>query len=331
MFTYRQTTTALDTEELNKKLEAGKDTMKLLVSGSTGFIGKAMVPFATTAGHEVVRLVRTNPGSDDALWDPSSNAIDAEALDGFDGVVHLAGENLGTRRWSVSKKRHIRSSRVEGTRLLCETLAASSRPPKVLVCASAIGFYGDRGDEILDETSRKGSGFLADVVGEWEEATERCRARGIRVVNLRIGVVLSPAGGVLARLLPVFNSGAAGTIGNGQQHVSWISMDDLLRVVVHALEDESLEGPVNAVAPHPVTNEEFTKTLGHVLGRPSLIRVPAFALRMALGELADETVLASTRVTPERLLRQSFGFRYPSLEPALRHVLGRSLAVGHSS
>jgi uncharacterized protein (TIGR01777 family) len=331
MFAYRHTTTALDTEETNRRIEAGKEQMKLLVSGSTGFIGKALVPFATTSGHEVVRLVRTSPGLGDVVWNPSNNEIDTGALDGFDGVVHLAGENLGARRWSASKKQRIRSSRVEGTRLLCETLAASSHPPKVLVCASAIGFYGDQGDEILDETSGTSSGFLAEVVREWEEATEPCRANGIRVVNLRIGVVLSPAGGVLARLLPVFNSGAAGIVGNGKQYVSWISMDDLLRVILHAIEDERLAGPVNAVAPHPVTNGELTKTLGRVLGRPSLVRVPAFALRMALGELAEETVLASSRVIPKQLLQGNFSFRYPYLEPALRHVLGKNVATDRIS
>jgi uncharacterized protein (TIGR01777 family) len=301
--------------------------MKLLVSGSTGFVGEALVPFVTTMGHDVARLVRRDPGQGDALWDFSKKEVDGRALEGIDGVVHLAGENLGARRWTASKKTLIRSSRVEGTRFLCETLASLSRPPKVLVSASAIGYYGNRGNEILDETSRAGEGFLADVAREWEQATEPCRNRGIRVVNLRIGVVLSPAGGVLARLLPIFRTGAAGTIGSGKQYVSWIAMDDLLRAIQLALEGESLKGPVNAVAPHPVTHAEFTKTLGRVLERPSSLRLPAFAVKMALGEMAEETVLASTRALPKRLSERDFTFRYRHLEPALRHVLGRPLAA----
>jgi uncharacterized protein (TIGR01777 family) len=301
--------------------------MKLVVSGATGFIGKTLVPFITASGHQVMRLVRAEPGEGDTRWNPLTREIDVGALEGIDGVVHLAGENLGARRWTAAKKDRIKSSRVEGTRFLCNALAATSRPPKVLVCASAIGFYGDRGNEILDEASGSGKGFLAEVAREWEEATEPCTSRGIRVVNLRIGIVLSPAGGVLARLLPVFRSRAAGIIGSGKQYVSWIAMDDLLRVVLHALEDESLAGPLNTVAPHPVTNEELIKTLGRVLGRPSMVRVPAFALKLALGEAAEETVLASTRVVPKRLLDGGFLFRYPRLESALRHILGQNCEV----
>jgi uncharacterized protein (TIGR01777 family) len=303
--------------------------MKILVSGSSGFIGKAFLPFATTAGHQIVRLLRTDPGEKDTWWNPIDKEIDAGALDGIDGVVHLAGENLGARRWTAAKKERIKTSRVNGTRFLCETLAAASRPPKVLVSASAIGFYGNRGDGILTEESGAGEGFLSQVAREWEEATEPCKRRGIRVVNLRIGVVLSPTGGVLEYLLPVFSSGAGGVVGSGKQYVSWIAMDDLLRVILRVLEDESFAGSVNAVAPNPVTNEELTKTLGYVLGRPSLMRVPAFALKLALGEAAEETVLASARVVPKRLLDADFHFRYPHLETALRHSLGRSLVVDH--
>jgi uncharacterized protein (TIGR01777 family) len=238
-----------------------------------------------------------------------------------DAVVHLAGENIAAGRWTERQKARIRDSRVKGTRLLCDLLARYSPPPKALVCASAVGYYGDRGDEILKEESAPGSDFLFDVCREWEAATQTAVERGIRVVNLRIGVVLSPLGGALAKMLTPFKLGAGGVIGSGRQYMSWIALDDVVRAFHFALTNQSLLGPVNAVAPNPVTNRDFTRTLGRVLSRPTVFPMPAFAARLAFGEMADALLLASTRVEPARLLAGSFIFRYPDLEGALRHLL----------
>jgi len=238
-----------------------------------------------------------------------------------DAVVHLAGENIAAGRWTERQKARIRDSRVKGTRLLCDLLARYSPPPKALVCASAVGYYGDRGDEILKEESASGSDFLSDVCGEWEAATQTAVERGIRVVNLRIGVVLSPLGGALAKMLTPFKLGAGGVIGSGRQYMSWIALDDAVRAFHFALTNQSLHGPVNAVAPNAVTNRDFTRTLGRVLSRPTVFPMPAFAARLAFGEMADALLLASTRVQPARLLAGGFTFRYPDLEGALRHLL----------
>ena len=324
MFRYRHDTTIRDIESRFR----GKtitDEMKILISGSSGFIGKALAPLLSTGGHDVVRLVRTARETEgqSPRWDPERRLIDASRLEGVDAVVHLAGETLGKGRWSRRKKARIRSSRIEGTRFLCETLAKLEDPPKVILSASAIGYYGNRGDEALNENSGPGTGFLADVCREWEEATEPARRSGIRVVNLRIGVVLSPAGGALAQMLPPFQAGAGGVVGSGRQYISWVSIDDLAGIIEHIIGDESLEGPINAVAPRAVTNREFTKTLGRVLQRPTVMSIPSFAARVALGELADEVLLASARVLPQKLHESGYSFRYPELEAALRHVLGR--------
>jgi len=270
----------------------------------------------------VSRLVRSQPKPGDmaAQWDPARGSIDAGGLEGIDGVVHLAGEPIG-ERWSAEKKARIRDSRVKGTRLLCETLAQRPTPPKVLVCASAIGYYGDRGAEVLTEESASGASFLADVCRAWEGATEPALQKGIRVVNLRFGVVLSAAGGALAKMLPPFRLGVGGILGSGKQYMSWMTLDDAVGAIRHALLTEPLHGPANAVAPHPVTNEEFTKTLGKVLGRPTRIPLPAFAARLMFGEMADELLLASARVQPAKLLATGYAFRYPELEAGLRHLL----------
>ncbi len=299
--------------------------MKILVSGSTGLVGSALVPFLTTGGHDVVRLVRSVPsaGSGDVAWSVSQGTIDTAGLAGVDAVVHLAGENIAAGRWTAKQKARIRDSRVEGTRLLCETLAAMDDPPKTLVCASAIGFYGDRGDQVLDEDSDPGTSFLCDVCREWEAACEPARQRGIRVVNLRIGVILTPAGGALAKMLLPFKMGVGGIVGNGRQFWSWISLDDVVGAIHHALTTESLSGPVNGVAPNPVTNREFTKTLGSVLRRPTIFPMPAFAARLALGEMADELLLSSTRVVPKKLQQSGYEFRHADLTAALKHVLGK--------
>jgi len=241
--------------------------------------------------------------------------------DELDAVVHLAGENIAGARWTQRQKTLIRDSRVKGTRVLSDLMGRRSPPPKVLVCASAIGYYGDRGDEILREDSASGSGFLPDVCREWEAACQPAAAKSIRVVNLRIGIVLSQAGGALAKMLTPFKLGAGGVIGSGRQYMSWIALDDVASAIHHALTHDSLRGPVNAVAPNPVTNRDFTRTLGRVLSRPTLFPMPAFVARLALGEMADALLLASARVVPARLLESGFVFRYPDLVGALRHLL----------
>lgn len=302
--------------------------MNILVSGSHGLIGSALVPFLTTGGHQVTRLARSATAAESTLqWDPEAKRIPTPALEGLDAVVHLAGESIASGRWTAEKKARIRNSRVNGTRLLCDVLTQLANPPKVLVCASAIGFYGDRGDTVVTESSRPGTDFLAQVCRDWETATEPARARGIRVVNLRFGMVLSPAGGALAKMLTPFRLGAGGTIGDGHQYMSWIALDDVIGAIHHALLTESLQGPVNAVAPHPVTNRQFTKTLGHVLGRPTLFPMPAFAARALFGEMADALLLASTRVEPRQLQATGYAFGYPELEDALRHLLGKRQAA----
>ncbi len=299
--------------------------MKILVSGSSGLVGSALVPFLSSGGHEIVRLIRgwPQPGEAAVPWDPPAGRIEAARLEGLDAVVHLAGENIAGR-WTATRKARIRESRVQGTRLLAETLARLARPPKVFVCASAIGYYGDRGDAVLREDSPPGAGFLAEVCREWEAAARPAAEKGVRVVHLRIGVVLSPAGGALARMLTPFKLGLGGRIGAGGQFMSWIAIDDLTGAIHHALATESLRGPVNAVAPRPVTNREFTKTLGRVLGRPTLFPMPAFAARLTFGEMADELLLASARVEPAKLVTSGYRFRAPELEGALRHLLGKS-------
>lgn len=298
--------------------------LRVLVTGSTGFVGSSLVPFLATGGHRVACLVRTLPrrGRDEVQWGPDAGFIDAARLEGLDGVVHLAGENIATGRWTAEKKAMIRDSRVDGTRLLCDALAGLKQPPKVLVCASAIGYYGDRGDEFLTEESAPGTGFLAGVCREWEAATQSAEQKGIRVVRLRFGMVLSPTGGAMAKLLPPFKKGLGGVLGTGRQYVSWITLDDLVGVITHALTTEALQGPVNAVTPNPVTNREFTHTLGRVIGRFTLFPMPAVAARLVFGELADEVLLASQRVQPTRLLATEYRFQYPDLEGALRHLLG---------
>jgi hypothetical protein len=296
--------------------------MNILVSGASGLIGQALIPVLTSGGHRVICLVRFKPQGGESLvyWDPAGGDIAAPKLEGFDAVVHLAGEPI-TGRWNAAKKLAIRESRVKGTRLLCETLARLSNRPRVLIAASASGYYGDRGDEVLREESEAGSSFLSQVCQEWEGATNVAAEGGIRVVNLRFGFVLSLAGGGLAKMLPAFKLGAGGKIGSGRQYLSWIAIDDLVHVILFAMTAEALHGPVNAVAPNPVTNLVFTKTLGGVLGRPAIFPMPAFAVRLAFGEMGKELLLASTRIEPTRLLKAGYLFRFPQLEGALRHLL----------
>ena len=298
--------------------------MKVAITGASGLLGSALVPFLTTGGHEVVRLVRRAPrAKDEVRWDPEAGEIDAAALEGVDAVVNLSGENIAGGRWTDARKALLRSNRLGPTHLLAKTLAGLNRKPRVFVSASAIGYYGSRGDTWVTEKDAPADDFLSRLSVEWEKAAEPASNAGIRVVHPRIGIVLSPAGGALGKMLLPFKAGLGGVLGPGTQHMSWIAMDDLLGVVHHLLDRDDLAGPVNATAPEAVTNAVFTKTLGRVLGRPTVAPVPAFALRLALGEMADATLLASTRVRPERLLASGYRFRFPELESALRHVLGR--------
>jgi hypothetical protein len=321
MFRYRHNTTRDDLAAHARHKDSG--TMHVAITGSSGLVGSTLAPLLTTGGHAVTKLVRRKASEGEVTWDPASQ-IDASSLDGIDAVVHLAGENIAASRWTAKTKEKIRTSRAEGTRMLCEGLAKMRTPPKVLVCASAIGFYGDRRDEKLNEESAAGTGFLSDVVQQWEAATQPARDAGIRVVNLRFGVILSPKDGALSKMLLPFKLGGGGRIGSGKQYWSWISIDDAAGAVHHALLTDSLVGPVNAVSPTTVTNAEFTKTLGRVLRRPTVVPMPAFAARLALGEMADSLLLASARVEPKELHRSGYEFRQPTLEIALRHLLGRT-------
>jgi uncharacterized protein (TIGR01777 family) len=293
--------------------------MVIVITGSTGLVGSALVKALEASGHLVRRLVRGEVRDSDheIRWDPVAGTIDAAELEGIDAVVHLAGENLAAKRWNAAVKRKILDSRVDGTQLLAETLARLSSKPDTFISASAIGYYGHRGQETVNESSAAGTGLLADVCRAWEAAAEPARTAGIRVVNLRIGVVISGDGGALSKMLTPFKLGLGGVIGSGQQVWSWIALDDLVNAIVFALENKSLSGPVNAVAPGAVTNREFTKTLGSVLGRPTIFPMPAFAARLALGEMADEMLLSGARVEPAKLQAAGFSFAYPQLEPAL--------------
>jgi uncharacterized protein (TIGR01777 family) len=321
-FTYRHATTAQD---LAAHAAYGDVPLHIAVTGSTGLVGAALIPFLTTGGHRVTRLVRsTVKGDENAVrWNPAAGTIDAAGLKGVEAVVHLAGESVAGARWTEAVKARILDSRRRGTTLLCETLARLRQPPKVLVSASAVGYYGDSGDEVLLEDSDSGAGFLAAVCRQWEAATVAAEQAGIRVVHLRIGIVLSPAGGGLKAMLIPFKLGAGGRIGSGAQYMSWISIDDVIGTILHALRTATLSGAVNAVAPQAVSNAEFTTVLGRVLRRPTLCSVPAFAARLAFGEAADEMLLASARVQPVQLQSTHYAFRHAELEAALRHVLGR--------
>ncbi len=295
--------------------------MNVLISGATGFLGGTLIPELEAGGHRVTRLTRSPKSADDLGWDPEARTIDD--LEGTDAVVHLAGESIAEGRWTPEKKRRILESRRKGTRLLSEAIAALSAPPSVMVSASAVGYYGDRGNELLTEESGPGSGFLAEVCRDWEAAAEPAREAGIRVVHPRVGIVLSTKGGALGATLPIFKLGLGGKVGSGRQYWSWVTLDDVVGAFVHALTNESVSGPVNVGSPNPLTNAEYTKVLGRVLNRPTIFPVPAPAARIVLGEVADELLLASQRMQPARLQETGYAFRHPDLEGALRHVLGR--------
>ena len=300
--------------------------MKIVVSGSTGLVGSALTPVLASLGHDVVTLVRRRPAAGEGgvlAWDPERGMIDCDGLEGIDVAIHLAGENV-FGRWSPAKKQRIRESRVQGTRLLSDALAGLTRPPKTLLAASAIGYYGDRGDEAVSEWSAPGEDFLAYVSRDWEGATTPAARAGIRVVNMRFGVVLTTAGGALAKMLPPFRLGLGGRVGSGNQYVSWIMLDDALNAIVHGLATPRLVGPVNLTAPNPVTNREFTRTLGKVLRRPAVLAVPTFALRIAFGTEGAAMLQSGQRVLPACLQASGFHFRFETLEPALRHLLAPS-------
>ena len=296
--------------------------MRVLVTGGTGLIGGALVARLRAAGHTVVILTRrAAAGADTIAWDPAAGRLDAASLEGLDAAVHLAGESIGAGRLTAARKRAIIDSRAAGTHLLATSLAALARPPQVLVSASGINVYGSRGDTVLREDAPPGTGFLADVCRAWEAATGPAAGAGIRVVVLRIAMVLAAEGGALARMLPLFRAGGGGPLGPGTQWWSWITRDDLVAVIERALADDTLAGPVNAASPQPVTNHEFTRALAAALHRPAVLPAPAFALRLALGELADELLLASIRVEPAALLARGFRFGEPELAGALARVL----------
>jgi uncharacterized protein (TIGR01777 family) len=297
--------------------------MKVLITGATGLIGSALAPVLGKQGHEVVSLTRSEARrTGEFRWDPEQGYVDPAALHGIDAVVHLAGETVAGR-WSEDKKRRILESRVNGTRLVSEAIAALGRPPGALVCASAIGVYGDRGDEVITEQSPvSAGGFLADVVRAWEAAAQPARDAGIRVVNTRFGIVQSARGGALKTQLPLFKLGLGGPVGGGRQYVSWVSIDDVVGAIGFALARIDMSGAVNVTAPVPVSQADYARTLGRVLRRPAVLPAPAFAVRLVLGEFANE-VLGGQRVIPQRLSDSRYAFRHRELEPALRHVLAR--------
>ena len=295
--------------------------MKILVAGSSGLIGMALCSRLERDGYEVVRLVRRHPAQGELRWDPEAGELEQEALKGLAAAVHLGGRNIAAGRWTAPVKEQLRQSRVQTTQLLAARLAGLAAPPQVLICASAIGIYGNRRDEELDEGSTIGTGFLAELGRAWEGASAEAAEAGIRVVQARLGLVVSRRGGALAKMLLPFRLGMGGKIGDGRQYVSWISLEDAVAALIYAVENDALCGPVNLTAPQSVTNAELTQTLGRVLRRPTLLPLPAFAAKLLLGELAEEGLLASQRVRPTRLLEAGFEFAYPEIEAALRHEL----------
>jgi uncharacterized protein (TIGR01777 family) len=324
-FRYRRLATDLARHRAHRE----RPRLKVAITGASGLIGRDLTHFLTTGGHEVIRLVRDSRKvvkegeRRSAYWNPATGEIDASALEEVDAVVHLAGTSIAAGRWTDDRKRSILKSRVLGTELIARTLSAGSSRPRVLVSASAVGYYGDRGQELLDEQAKSGSGFLAEVCRAWEGATRAAERAGVRVVQLRAGVALSPAGGALGQMLLPFKVGLGGRIGSGKQYVSWIDLDDLVALYHHALMTKSLAGPVNATAPHPVTNATFTSALGRVLGRPTIVPVPALAVKALFGELGTEALLWGQRVLPRKAVASGFTFSYEGVEESLRFQLGK--------
>ena len=296
--------------------------MRVLVSGSSGLIGSMLVRTLEGSGHEVARLLRpqSRVSAGGIMWEPAAGRLDQRELEGFDAVVHLAGENIANRRWSAEQMARIRDSRIGSTSLLAGALAGLDSPPSVLACASAGGYYGDRGDVVLDEDSHPGTGFMATSTKQWEDAAATAAAAGIRVVNLRIGVVLTAAGGMLARVLPFFRLGLGGKLGSGAQYMSWLTRSDAIDAIVWTLKRDALSGPINVSSPNPITNSDFTRALARTLRRPALFAIPEVALRIVQGDLS-KVVTSSARMDPACLARSGFEFRHPEIEGALRWAL----------
>lgn len=323
MFAYRHAITAADLARHSEP--PGADRRVVAVSGATGLVGTSLCAFLSTGGHRVRRMVRppgtSRPG--EIPWDPEKGVLDPANLEGVDAVVHLAGEGIAGGRWSAARKRRILESRVEGTRLLAEAIASMNRPPRVWLSASAIGYHGGTGDRTVDEWGEAGSGFLAEVARAWEDATRAAERRGVRVVHLRLGVVLSGRGGALAKMVPAFLSGVGGPVGGGEQFVSWIALEDVLGAILFLMGRDDLAGPFHLTAPDPVRQGSLARTLGRVLRRPAVVPLPATAVRLLFGEMGEATLLASQRVVPRRLLEAGFRHRHPDLERAIRLELGR--------
>jgi uncharacterized protein len=323
IFTYRHDTIAADLADHRKY---GLKPMNILVSGSHGLIASALIPFLSTGGHRVFRLVRTPPGPGDTdcvYCDAVNNVIDINHIKNIDAVIHLAGESISSGRWSARKKQRIMESRTESTALLAKTLAGLENPPKVFACASAIGYYGNQGDKLLLESDAAGDDFISMVCEKWEASSAPAAAVGIRTVLLRIGIVLTPSGGALQKMLPAFKMGLGGKMGTGDQFMSWIGIDDVVGSILHLVANPDLKGPVNIVAPQPLPNRDFAKTLARVIARPSLINIPSPVIKMVFGQMGKETALSSTRVMPEKLSASGYTFRHSNLDSALSHVLGK--------
>jgi uncharacterized protein (TIGR01777 family) len=320
-FTFRHTRTQNDLKRLTPF--AGKGPLKIIISGASGMIGTALTQFLTGGGHEVRALVRRKPQGSEIFWDPDKGQIDPNSVDNADVVIHLAGENIGAGRWTAERKKRIMESRAVGTNFLSQTLASLRNPPKVFISSSAIGFYGDRGEEILTEQSPMGKGFLTDVCRAWEEAAEPAKKAGIRVVNIRTGIVLSANGGALPKMVLPTRMGVGGVIGSGRQWMSWIALEDLIGIFNYAIHNPALSGPVNAAAPGAVTNRDFTKILGSVLKRPTLFPLPGWVVKLLFGEMGEALLLEGQKVSPARLIEEGFEFLYLDLGSALRWELGR--------
>ncbi|MBF0396805.1 MAG: TIGR01777 family protein [Desulfobacterales bacterium] len=321
IFRYRHKTIS---EDLNAHLKSKDKKMNIVISGAGGVLGSVLIPFLTTGGHFVTKLVRRNPylNKNEAFWDPYSNSINKSILEESDAVIHLSGENISEGRWTDDKKKLIIDSRVKTTSFICKTIANLNNPPKTLICASAIGYYGDQGNTILDEDSPKGNDFISEVCSKWEQALEPVLRKGIKVIIMRFGVVFTPIGGALNKLILPFKMGIGGKLGEGSQFISWISIDDAIYAIYHALLDSTIEGSVNVVSPFPVTNSELTETLGKILRRPTLMSIPSSVINIIFGQMGRELLLSSTRVKPQKLIDKGFVFRYPDLTNALLHLLG---------
>ena len=319
-FRYRHEITFKDL--VSHKIEAHKGLKNILVSGYRGLVGRALTPYLRSQDHQVIGLSRSPSKGERISWNPAGNRLDLSDLEEkkLDAVVHLAGEGI-VQRWTPAAKKRILQSRVQGTRLLSEKLASLKKPPKVMICASGISIYGIQNEEAVDEGAPLGKGFLAEVAQQWEAATAPAIERGIRVVHLRIGLVLSPAGGAMGRMLPFFKWGLGGRIARGQQYMNWIAIDDLIGAIYHCIRQPDLQGPVNAVAPEPVTNMDYTRELGKRLHRPTVLPIPRMGVDLVFGKMGKETLLASQRAKPEQLLKTGYRFRYPTLGSALKHLI----------